>query len=161
MGRSNQLLACFVGMTFACGAVGCAPDQEVVTVNEAEAKENLARFKENGPASYVYVIQRTCDCANSGVWTRVVVEDDAVTSAVTASGDAVESGTMTDVLEGVVEWTLHDPLKFEATYEPELGYLLHLELDVSDTPSNEVELTIDCFGEGTTDDVCPLEEPVP
>ena len=142
----------------ATGVVACSPDDELVTANEAEAKENLALFEEQGPASYVYVLQRKCDCPNTGEWVRIVIEDGVVQSALNASGDEAAGGTpMPEMLRGIVDWTRHDPLVFEATYDPDLGYLVHLKLDLSELENNEYELTVDCFGEGTGDDVCPLD----
>ena len=54
------------------------------------------------------------------------------------------------------EWTQHDPLSFEATYDPDLGYLTYLKMDISDVENNEYEITVDCLAEGTGDDVCPF-----
>jgi hypothetical protein len=133
-------------------------DTIVVTANQAEAKENLALFEQEGPASYTYLSQRTCDCFNSGEWIRTVVEDGEAISAVTEAGAALETGaTMLAMLESLVEWTKNDPLVFEATYDPVLGYLMHLEMDLSEAEDNEFEIKVDCLAEGTGDDVCPFE----
>jgi hypothetical protein len=136
---------------------GCMDDTVVVTATEAEAKDNLALFEKEGPASYAYLAQRTCMCPNSGEWIRTVVEDGEAISAVTEAGVELETGaTMQAMLEGLIEWTQRDPLVFEATYDPDLGYLVHLKMDISEIENNEYEISIDCLAEGTTEDVCPF-----
>jgi len=138
-------------------AAGCMDDSVIVTANEAEAKDNLALFEQEGPASYTYLTQRTCDCANSGEWIRTVVEDGEAVSAVTEAGAELETGaTMPAMLESLIEWTKNDPLVFEATYDPDVGYLMHLKMDISEVEGNEFEIRVDCLAEGTGDDVCPF-----
>jgi hypothetical protein len=136
---------------------GCIDDTVVVTANEAEAKDNLALFEAQGPASYTYLSQRTCACSNSGEWIRTVVEEGEAVSAITEAGAELETGaTMPAMLESLIEWTKNDPLVFEATYDPDIGYLRHLEMDISEAEDNEFEISVDCLAEGTGDDVCPF-----
>jgi len=120
-----------------------------------EAKDALARWKEKGPSSYVYVIERQCFCPPEGP-ARVVVEDGSVSSAVFIQSDKATTGqTMTELLERMVQQAGKDFEHFEASYDPELGYLKHAEADVSDDVSDDESATnVTCFAAGTADDAC-------
>jgi hypothetical protein len=129
---------------------GCGSDHD-----RATAEENLHKWQDKGPPSYVYVLETGCLCGNQGT-IRVVVNDAQVTSAVDLdSGAAVPGKTMTELLQSVVTEASHDNDDFEASYDSSLGYLKHLSVDHTSASDDEYSKQVTCFGEGTDDDVCP------
>ena len=139
-----------VGLT-ATLAVGCSNQ------DRATAEENLHKWQTNGPKTYVYVDDTECFCVTRGP-VRIVVTDDLVTSAVSQeSGETVTTAkTMTELLQNVVADAGRDNASFQATYDPTLGYLKHLEVDrESNASDDEFSTTVTCLAEGSGDDVCP------
>jgi len=129
---------------------GCGSDRD-----RATAQENLHKWQDKGPPSYVYVLETSCLCANQGT-ARVVVTDAQVTSAVQLdSGEAVSGKTMTELLQSVVTEAGRDNDEFEAHYDSSLGYLKRLWVDHTSASDDEYTKRVACFGEGTDDDVCP------
>lgn len=123
--------------------------------DRSAAEENLRKWQDKGPPSYVYVLDTSCLCANHGT-VRVVVTDARVTSAIDlSSGDAVPGKTMTELLQNAVSEASRDNENFKATYDSELGYLKSLWVDHTSVSDDEYSKGVSCFGEGTDDDVCP------
>jgi hypothetical protein len=120
-----------------------------------EAKSSLARWNERGPSDYVYVIERQCFCLPEGP-SRVVVEDGQVRSAERVmTGEATTGVTMTELLEIAVRQAGNDYEHFAASYDPELGYLKHIESDVSDDYSDdESAMNVTCFAAGASEEAC-------
>jgi Family of unknown function (DUF6174) len=145
----------FGGLLFgvlALGAAACSNDADV-------AADKLLNWRENGPASYTYVVQTTCFC--SGVEpVRVMVEDGVVVQAVGLRSGVPRfdlGGTMTELLESTVRLAKTEPDRFEATYEPGLGYLLRLDVDErTGWADDEVSISVSCFSESTAAEACPL-----
>src|SRR5688572_904214 len=132
-------------------ALGCSGD-------EGEARDNLEKWRKNGPASYTYVVETICFCANVEP-TRIVVEDGVVVSAVgldTGLPRLGSASTMTELLEAVVGHTKQDPDDFEAHYDDELGFLKQESVNFeSGSADDEFFTVVSCFTPSTDDTACP------
>jgi len=132
------------------GLCGCGAS------DEDEAKQNLQLWREKGPASYVYIMQRSCFCGGTGP-TRIVVEDGVVKSAVpTSEQEGAPGETMTSLLEEVVRTARRDNSRYAARFNADLGYLEYESVDHdSRTDDDELTISVACFSPGTSDDACP------
>jgi hypothetical protein len=94
----------------------CASDETVA------AEQALAKWRNNRPQQYTYVLQPTGP-GNHGDAVRIKVEQERLLEAIEADGDQPEHRrfTMTDLLRQALE--LSSESSFAAAYDAELGYV--------------------------------------
>jgi uncharacterized protein DUF6174 len=151
--RAGWFARCRVGLLGLALGAGLACSNA-----EGEARDNLDKWREKGPASYTYVVETLCFCPDVEP-TRVVVRDGAVTDTLgmeTGLPRPDYANTMTEVLEEGLRIAKQDPEKFDAKYDDELGYLKELSVDYSGGSADDEFFTVvSCFSTSTEDTACP------